>query len=1405
MQWSKPERGSEIKPDRPNLLYIQRGYPVGRLKLIVKEKIQMKRKMKGVLGVGLTLVLLVSLCAFAIPAAADPGEEFEPEANEWTSYVRTAGSASDWFIQGSTGERIGFIGPIAQSPIDGDLYAYVGYDADTPDDLFKSEDGGRTWATSTSTTKSYHLVSGEPIVDMVCSSMDEDVLYVTDGNYVYKSVDGGETFALLAQASLETALAGDCGCTVDWCPITSIDVGYDANDNPLVFIGVTETYDPLGTDPCQHDGPPSVLFLAEAVYPVKWNDLILNCYSCGGYTPYSIGVSPDFADTGEVFAVVSRMVSLEVGIGYGAVGTDLGTAEWSTTQAHTGNYSAKLSPGATDSGLAAAKVPYGGTLTAFSTLDETAMVFWTYYDTAGKTSFAALWLDTDDDGVADVLLFNKGWSAGTITPAPDTWYDAHLSTVQAPDTWHVYDYNATTGGIASTGTDLMGDPDSNVYHSLTDWADIAYVSADGTFGDAEVLYVGQAIGGVGGSAGCFAYADDIIIDGVTYTLPGETHVVSTSGTICHWTEQAELLWDCVNSFDISAASRIGFPDDWSDSETLFVGVVGAGDDDLGGDVYSVTAPSALDLNVAGYSSGCEGLYHKDIISLDVVGAADDGSLIAGLYDPGELSMLYYSTDGGWEWDHVDKAPSGEGSTYVLWVGDSAIAATAGCECAISLSCGEEVGEYFNQISLIATDVDQRLDMDHAPGYLTGTSTMFEATSDDGGTTSSVWRYDGTYCERVWVSTIFDDTPLDWVQVSPDFDTTEAVFVANGGFDIFRSVDAGCSWKEMRYPCETKPDISAWVVIDEDTLLAGGAGTTGDAGTIFKTTNHGAGPWKEYEAKGAGDGVMFALSPSIDTDDSVLYGDDEGKVFISEDLGEEWDEVVDASADIFTSDDTYVIFDPGYGTSGDEGEFMIYAAAGDTIGRCDIDADAKWSKQDWKAIYSTLLEASGIDAAGDTALYVADRGSVEGVTREVAVDGSFTIEGLTSEASSDITITLPVPVVGEIGTFIDGELVMLLGSNFIVESTTTIKGKLAFTGVTSGATGTGSITLTVSGSAPENFTVGEGVIVRSSVLTALVSGAVTVIPSRVVRSLNPMDDVSPMKVVFEDLVSELESDSVLTHPMGSDDLWLTTRSNVLWALDSVNKDLVWVWEDPLATPVIQETPSDGAQLTSTSKVTLEWEALDDADEYEINLYRYCPQCPDEKESVTVANSEDTCAIIDELDAGSKYYWKVRVALDKPFLSKWSELWEFTTALDEVPYLCSPICGAEDVILTTNFSWETVPGATGYEIEIATNEDFDPVIASGTATVNAWVASPKLDYSTTYYWQVRAVKDGIPGAWSVCIFTTEAPPPEPVEPVEPVVIPPLPAPITPLWIWVIIGIGAALVISVIVLIVTTRRVP
>ncbi|GAI15508.1 unnamed protein product, partial [marine sediment metagenome] len=178
------------------------------------------------------------------------------------------------------------------------------------------------------------------------------------------------------------------------------------------------------------------------------------------------------------------------------------------------------------------------------------------------------------------------------------------------------------------------------------------------------------------------------------------------------------------------------------------------------------------------------------------------------------------------------------------------------------------------------------------------------------------------------------------------------------------------------------------------------------------------------------------------------------------------------------------------------------------------------------------------------------------------------------------------------------------------------------------------------------------------------------------------------------------------------------------------------------------------------------------------------------------------------------------------------------------------GAEDVILKPTLAWGTVAGAIGYDFELADNPLFVMPMVSLTGDM-ARLITPfyqqvtTLDYSTYYYWRAKAVSADAESVWSSAVFMTMAEPipePEPeaevwmcsegltfssraaleahlataeahqpVEPADIVVVPPdiivpLPAetPITPAWIYVIIGVGAVLIIALLVLIVRTRRV-
>ncbi|MCX6010850.1 MAG: fibronectin type III domain-containing protein, partial [Chloroflexi bacterium] len=588
------------------------------------------------------------------------------------------------------------------------------------------------------------------------------------------------------------------------------------------------------------------------------------------------------------------------------------------------------------------------------------------------------------------------------------------------------------------------------------------------------------------------------------------------------------------------------------------------------------------------------------------------------------------------------------------------------------------------------------------------------------------------------------------------------------------------------------------------------------------------------AQTVNDGVDFDLSLPRGLESDVLFSDEAGQVFISQDMAttpfNEITDVVGPYTSFAGAVNTYVVFDPGYGTAGDPGENMIYAAGGTLVGRCALSSATPLAMQDWVYISVTgvtscdpfaLQCATGIDAAGDTALYVSDLGySTQGSTL-TSVVGTIGVRYTTAgPILSTCDLEVPVSTVTVLnGTFQALEPLTILEYNLECQWDGDIEGTVLLQGLIS--TAMGRITIHIDSELDEcilcSVDGGSVEVLYSylSVVAAPTSGVTHL--TGVWRTLNPMDPVYPYFTYdlteWEFLQAGALGPNTLIHRQADtlgvfpDDLWLTQGSNMLWALDDLRNPGdpthdIWMWDDPLAAPVIQVAPADGALLATTTSATISWDPLDAATLYEYFIFSYCPTCPDNMVPFENLTTDLTCIVIDGLTPGTTYYWKVRVDCNHPQVSKWSDLWTFNTALSSTELLCSPYCGEQDVILTPSFAWDAVIGATSYTIQVATDDAFTAIVTEGTSTVNAWMCDVTLDYDTSYYWQVQAVGANASSAWAPCIFHTAAEPVV-VEPTPPVEV--ITNEITPTWIWVIIAIGGALTIAVVVLIVTTRRVP
>ena len=255
----------------------------------------MKRKIRKILGVTLTLVMVLTLAvAFSAPVMA--AEE------EWDLFdVPAVAGAGDWFMDD---DIVGF-GAFAKAT-DGTLYLYMDnvVAATADDDLFISTDEGRTWS---ATDYQADLFPGATvaIVDMAISSEDADVLYVATATNVYKTEDAGDSWADLG------APGG--------AAITCLDVGY-ADEEPHIFVGQSSGA-----------GGGEVWYYYDAPFASVWTDLDV-CAPDGGlglgnYDVFGIACSPDFDSDALVVAVIvdpatDSWVTANVGAGIGATGWD---------------------------------------------------------------------------------------------------------------------------------------------------------------------------------------------------------------------------------------------------------------------------------------------------------------------------------------------------------------------------------------------------------------------------------------------------------------------------------------------------------------------------------------------------------------------------------------------------------------------------------------------------------------------------------------------------------------------------------------------------------------------------------------------------------------------------------------------------------------------------------------------------------------------------------------------------------------------------------------------------------------------------------------------------------------------------------------------------------------------------
>jgi hypothetical protein len=332
-----------------------------------------------------------------------------------------------------------------------------------------------------------------------------------------------------------------------------------------------------------------------------------------------------------------------------------------------------------------------------------------------------------------------------------------------------------------------------------------------------------------------------------------------------------------------------------------------------------------------------------------------------------------------------------------------------------------------------------------------------------------------------------------------------------------------------------------------------------------------------------------------------------------------------------------------------------------------------------------------------------------------------------------------------------------------------------------------------------------------------------------RSTNPTADVDgPNPPIFEKENKGLANNDMIGWM--AFDLFPTTLFCGNFAAANYWEQVV-MFTDTLDTGTPLVMPGDGEAGVGLlpegdvrPDVSFAWEEMAGATKYQLQI----GLDPNFKSTIPLTNDGFVSSLgleVRGLNPNMTYYWRVRAAnvdagdlIGAPLISPWSETYKFKTAIGAAmarPRLEAPEYGEFDIPLSPTFEWSGIEWAEVYEFELALDPTTtaggyfaEPLVALvGTSALpsTAWRCDITLDYETRYYWHVKAIGVDTDTPWSdVGTFTTMGVPPEPTTPGPAITIPPEEV-ITPAWIWAVVIIGAILVIAVIVLIVTTRRVP
>ncbi len=220
----------------------------------------------------------------------------------------------------------------------------------------------------------------------------------------------------------------------------------------------------------------------------------------------------------------------------------------------------------------------------------------------------------------------------------------------------------------------------------------------------------------------------------------------------------------------------------------------------------------------------------------------------------------------------------------------------------------------------------------------------------------------------------------------------------------------------------------------------------------------------------------------------------------------------------------------------------------------------------------------------------------------------------------------------------------------------------------------------------------------------------------------------------------------------------TDVNFSWAAPTYNKKYYWrmrtlgqacasEWSNAFnfktAYPAaIASAPGDTINCVPIV-TTFTWEAVPGATKYQVQASKSPQFAPDTK--TFEANDIIGTTVSGDVQLASRQtWWRVR-AKDSNNVGLWSEVETFFTT-GEAPLTKSPVDGSIEIPRGVTINWESLGGATDFNIQISKNDTFTEIELDSSGILGQTLDYILDSYNTQYYFRIRTLASGCYSGWS-----------------------------------------------------------